>query len=167
MTGDKDKKNIDKEEAREEVDIEEIQAQCQEYLAGWQRAKADLANYRRDEGSRLEEAIKFASEDLIKDLVLVLDNFDLAIQAMEKSGNTDKGIQMIRSLLLDVLRKRGLEKIEIKIGDEFNPATAEAIAAIPSDEPENTIIEEVESGYRLHQKVIRPARVKVSKVKEN
>jgi len=96
-----------------------------------------------------------------------LDNFDLAIQAMEKSGNTDKGIQMIRSLLLDVLRKRGLEKIEIKIGDEFNPATAEAIAAIPSDEPENTIIEEVESGYRLHQKVIRPARVKVSKVKEN
>jgi molecular chaperone GrpE len=63
----------------------------------------------------------------------------------------------------DILRKRGLAKVELKPGDQFDPAVAEAMAEIPSDKPEGTIVEEVEPGYRLHDKIIRAARVVVSR----
>ena len=136
-----------------------------EYLAGWQRAKADFVNYRKDEMRRFEEMARYGNEGLIKDLLTVLDNFDLGLRAMEKSSKDagmDKGIYLIRSQIEDILKKRGLAKIEIHPGDAFDPAVAEALAEIPSDQPHGVIVEEIESGYRLHDKVIRAARVIVS-----
>ena len=139
-----------------------------EYLAGWQRAKADFLNYKKEEMARLQDAIKYGSEDLVKEIITVMDDFDLALRIMKKNGATneiDKGIYMIRSKVEDVLKKRGLERIEITIGDEFNPAIAEAMLEAPSEKPPGTIIEEIEPGYRLYEKVIRPARVILSKGK--
>lgn len=151
----------------EESDLEQFKKQAEEYLGGWKRAKADLINYKKDEFQRLEEVAKFAGEDLIRELITILDSFDLSIVAMEKTqdGKVEKGVYLIRLQLEDLLKKRGLERIKAKVGDAFNPALHEAIGTMASEGPEGTIAEEVERGYALHGKVLRPARVKVSKGK--
>ncbi len=137
-----------------------------EYLAGWQRAKADFLNYKKEEMARLQDAIKYGSEDLVKDLISVLDNFDLALRSLERSGPVEKGIYLIRSQIEDILKKRGLARMEIKPGDPFDPATMEAMTETPSDLPPGTVAEEIEPGYRLHEKVLRASRVILSKQKE-
>jgi molecular chaperone GrpE len=140
--------------------------QRDEYLAGWQRAKADFLNYKKEEMARLQDAIKYGSEDLAKDLISVLDNFDLALRSLERSGPVEKGIYLIRSQIEDILKKRGLARMEIKPGDPFDPATMEAMTETPSDLPPGTVAEEIEPGYRLHEKVLRASRVILSKQKE-
>jgi molecular chaperone GrpE len=143
-------------------ELQELKAKCDEYLAGWQRAKADFANYRRDELARFDEIAKYASEDLMKELITVIDNFDLAIATLEKTGAVERGIYMIRTQLEDALKKRGLVKVSAEIGKPFDPSFEEAIAEAPSEHPEGTVIEEIEAGYKLHEKIVRPARVRIS-----
>jgi len=143
--------------------IEEMTVQRDEYLAGWQRAKADFINHKKEEMRKLEDIARYGSEDLIKDLISVMDNFDLALRTLEKAGPVEKGIYLIRTQIEDILKKRELTKIDIKEGDEFDPALAEALAEISSDKPIGTVVEVIEHGYRLHEKVLRPARVIVSK----
>ncbi|HVM77227.1 MAG TPA: nucleotide exchange factor GrpE [Candidatus Paceibacterota bacterium] len=139
--------------------------QRDEYLAGWQRAKADFINYKNDEMKRLEEVAQYGAQGLIRDLISVLDNFDLGLRALEKNGPVEKGVYLIRTQIEDILKKRGLTKIDIKVGDTFDPSVAEALSEVPSDKPPGSIVEVIEQGYRLHEKVLRPARVIVSKEK--
>lgn len=142
---------------------ENLAVKCEEYLNGWKRAKADFINYQKDEGRRFEELAKFGNEALIKDLISILDSFDLA----ENAHPDNKGMRIIRTQLEELLRKRGLEPIVIKTGDPFDPSRHEALLAIENpgtaSRPPNTIAEELEKGYTLYRKVIRPARVKVIK----
>ena len=145
--------------------IEEMAASRDEYLAGWQRSKADFINYKKEELQRMQETARYGSEDLIKDLISVMDNFDLALRTLEKAGPVEKGIYLIRTQIDDILKKRGLEKIDLKPGDMFDPAVAEALSAVDSEQPPGAIVEEIEPGYRLHEKVLRPARVIISKDK--
>ena len=144
-------------------ELDAVTKQRDEYLAGWQRTKADLINYKKDEMKRLEEVARYGNVDLIKDLISVLDNFDLGLRALEKSGPVEKGVYLIRSQIEDILKKRGLEKLSVKPGDEFDPAVAEAMSEVPSEHPPGTVVEEIEPGYRLHDKIVRPARVIISK----
>jgi molecular chaperone GrpE len=143
--------------------IEEMTVQRDEYLAGWQRAKADFINYKKEESNRAIEVARYGSEDLIKDLISVMDNFDLALRTLEKVGPVEKGIYLIRTQIEDILKKRGLEKVDVKEGDVFDPATAEALAEVASEKPAGAVVEVIEQGYRLHEKVLRPARVIISK----
>ena len=159
--------------------LEKCEKEKAEYLSGWQRAKADFINYKKEEIKRLEEIAKYGNEDLIKDLITVLDNFDLGLLAMESmrpaptlqsesrpSGvGIEKGIYMIRTQIEDILKQRGLEKIPIKIGEAFDPGIAEAIAEAESSHPPGSIIEEIEPGYKLYDKILRPARVRIAKTK--
>jgi len=168
----KDKKEENQKSGEEKIGetAEEKFAACEkqrdEYLAGWQRAKADFINYKKDEIKRLEEVARYGTEDLMEELITVLDNFDLGLTALEKAGPVEKGIYMIRSQIEDILKKRGLSRIPIKIGDQFDPAVAEVIAEIEADQSPGTIVEEIEAGYLLHDKIIRPVRVKVAKQKQ-
>src|ERR1700691_4554780 len=116
-----------------EAKLTETEKQRDEYLAGWQRTKADFINYKKEEMKHMEDIAKYGSESLIKDLISVLDNFDLGLRTLEKAGPVEKGIYLIRSQIEDILRKRGLEKISVKAGDEFDPMIAEAMAEIASD----------------------------------
>src|SRR3990167_11500702 len=152
-------------------DIEKLAKERDEYLDGWKRAKADLINYKKDEVKRLEEVARFGSESLILELISILDDFDLALATLEKQAAAEKGAYMIRSRFEEILKRRGLEKIEVKVGERFDPAYDEAIAVV-EDEPadakamagkEGTIAEEIEAGYKMHGKVVRPTRVKVFK----
>lgn len=150
--------------------LEEKLAQAEkdrdEYLAGWQRAKADFMNYKKEEMQKLGEIARYGSADLIKDLISVLDNFDLALRTFEKEGPVEKGLYLIRAQIEDILKKRGMEKMSVKPGDAFDPAVAEALSEISSEHPPGTVVEEIEPGYRLYEKVLRPARVIVSKGQE-
>lgn len=142
---------------------QQLQKERDEYLEGWQRAKADLANYRKEEARRLEHILMASNEQLIKELLVVLDSFDLAIESLEKEEKAEKGVYLIRSQMEDVLKKFGLERVVVKKGDNFDPSQHEAIATIESEQESETVVEEVERGYRLNGKLIRPARVKVAK----
>ena len=143
-------------------DIEKLAKERDEYLDGWKRAKADLINYKKDELKRLEEVARFGSESLILELISILDDFDLALVTLEESGQVEKGVYLIRSRFEDILKRRGLKRINVKAGDKFDPAIHEAISTVDGGE-EGMIAEEIEAGYALHGKVVRPARVKVYK----
>lgn len=146
--------------------IEALEKEREEYLNGWKRAKADLINFRKDEEKRFEDLAKWSIKDIVSDLIPVLDNFELAITVLEKDNKTDKGIYMIRSQMEDVLKKRGLEKISTEKGKPFDPNFHEAVGEIDSEYDSGTIAKELEKGYALSGKVIRPARVMISKDKK-
>ena len=149
----------------EQPEIEKLQQERDEYLQGWQRAKADFANYKKEEVTRLEHVAKYSTEDFVREMIGVLDSFDLGISAMEKQGAVEKGIYMIRTQIEDALKKRGLQRISWRAGDPYDPRVAEAVAEMPSDHPEGSMVEEIEPGYMLHEKVLRPIRVKIAKSK--
>ncbi len=146
-------------------ELDACKKKCDEYLAGWQRAKADFLNYKRDEMKRFEEMVRYANEEFMEELIGVLDNFDLGVRALERQGPVEKGVYMIRAQIEDLLKKRGLMRIPVALGEPFDPAVAEAIAEEESERPPGTVIEELSPGYRLYDKVMRPARVKIAKEK--
>ncbi|PIR97707.1 MAG: nucleotide exchange factor GrpE [Candidatus Colwellbacteria bacterium CG10_big_fil_rev_8_21_14_0_10_42_22] len=176
----KDYKNHSAHPGQEDKKIEKVkdlQRQCDEYLAGWQRAKADLSNYKKDEFKRLEEVAKFANTEILMDLIRVVDSFELGILALEKaspvrsdsteSKQVEKGIHLIKSQLENVMKKYGLERIEAKEGDNFDPAFHEAITSVEgNDKNDGKIAEEVETGYALNERVLRASKVKVYKSKK-
>ncbi len=144
-------------------ELKQCETERKEYLDGWQRAKADLINYKKDEARRFSEMAKFAAEDVIAEVVQILDNFDLALKhSMPKE--VERGIVMIRSQLEDILRRRGLEVIRAT-GQKFDPRIHESMGEVESNQEEGTVAEELQRGYSLNGKVLRPARVKIAKPK--
>jgi molecular chaperone GrpE len=146
-------------------ELEEVTKQRDEYLSGWQRAKADFQNYRRGEMERLSQAVSFAGEDLIREMISIMDSFDLGLASLQKMGAVDKGIYMIRAQIEDVLKKKGLSRIAVEPGTVPDHAFVEAMAEVESELPAGTIVAEIEPGYILNDKVVRAARVTVSKGK--
>ncbi len=144
--------------------LKKCQELREEYLAGWQRAKADLINARKDDEKRNLEFAKFANSVLISEILPVLDSFDLAFTE-EKDSKFAKGIFLIKMQLEDVLRKYGLEPIK-SVGEKCNLQLHETVEEVKSEKEEGIITEEIQKGYLLHGKVLRPARVKISKNKE-
>ncbi|PIR98532.1 MAG: nucleotide exchange factor GrpE [Candidatus Colwellbacteria bacterium CG10_big_fil_rev_8_21_14_0_10_41_28] len=156
----------EKDNQKENKDLNSLKKERDEYLDGWKRAKADLINYKKEELSRLEQIAKFSNEDLVIELIQVLDNFELALSTLEKDGKVDKGVYMIKSQIEEILKRRGLESMEVEEGEEFDPTIHDAIANISTEEDlDNKIAEQVERGYVLHGKIIRAAKVKVYKKK--
>ncbi len=137
-----------------------------ERLESLKRLQAEFDNYRKRIIKEKSELFQYATEDLICELIPIMDNFERAIYGIGKSSSRDtflQGVEMIYRELCSVLKKRGLEKINA-MGKEFDPSRHEAIDHVESTEqPENIVIEEVAAGYRIKDKIIRPAAVKVSK----
>ena len=156
----KDKKCICKQE------IETLKKQNQEYLEGWQRAQADYANLKRRAEEDISKTAKFASEDLIKKILPVLDNFERAFKHApkdQKQSNWLKGIKQVEVQLENILKEEGLERINV-LGQEFDPQTSEAIGFDNKKEyQEDEVSEIIQAGYKLKDKVIRPAKVKINK----
>ncbi|MDP3710559.1 MAG: nucleotide exchange factor GrpE [bacterium] len=150
----------------EEVGVlEKCEKEKKDYLDGWQRAKADFLNYKKDEGRRLEDMAKFVISGLIQDILPIMDSFDLAL-GHDLSKESERGVLLIRSQFEDVLKKRGLEQIKTESGDNFNPEVHESIGEVESEHTEGTVAEVVQKGYRFRERVIRPARVRLAKNKK-
>ena len=149
-------------------ELSQCKAQAQEYLNGWQRAKADFVNYKNDEARRLEDTARFMTRSLMQDLLPLLDSFELALKhfgAEKTAGESEqeKGMLLIRSQMMDILKKRGLAAIAVTIGEPFNPEKHEALGEMEADVPSGSIAEEIQKGYMLQGRVLRPARVRVAK----
>ena len=143
-------------------ELKKCEALQKEYLDGWQRAKADFINYKKDEGKRFDGFVSTALRDIMHDLIVVLDSFHLA-KNYDMPKHASEGFSMIQGQLEDALRKRGLSIIHVRSGDPFNPEIHESIGEVEIDLPEGSIAEEVQKGYTLHGVVIRPSRVKLAK----
>lgn len=134
---------------------------AEEYLNGWKRAQADLINYKKDEVKRFEDIVNFASQSVIAELLPVLDSLDQAALNQNDNDN-DNGLSAVKSQFDNILKNLGLEKIDVKIGDRFDPAIHEAVESVASDKPPGLVAEELAAGYKLNGRVIRPIKVKVS-----
>ena len=146
--------------------LKKCQELKEEYLNGWQRAKADLINARKEDEKRNQEFLKFANAYLIFEILAVLDSFELAFASEEKDSKFSKGIFLIKTQLESILKKYGLEIIK-SIGEKVDFQFHEIVGEAESEKEEGVIIEELQKGYLLNGKVIRPAKVKVSKKLKN
>ena len=142
------------------TEIEELNKKCEEYLNGWKRERADFLNYKKEEVERIGQLVKYANEEIVLKLLPILDNFCLAEKHISKNEES-AGFLLIKKQIEDLLKKEGIESIEV-MGKEFNPNTMEAVEETEGEKP-GIVLEEVQRGYTMHGKLIRPARVKVSK----
>lgn len=166
----KNSQNTEPQAQAEATELQKAEAQRDEYLNSWKRAAADFINYKKDEGKRFADMAGYAAADFVKDLLPVLDSFELGISSVDKDGPAYKGMLMIRGQLQEVLRKRGVERITVARGDAFNPEFHEAMMEVdlPPDDPEKEklsgkILEELVPGYSSNGRVIRASKVKLGK----
>ena len=149
-----------------EKKLKECQEQKDEYLAGWQRSRADFLNYKKEELERIEGIFKYANVDLILKALPILDNFYLVEKKLPENlrDNEDvKGIFQIKTQLQDFLKNQRVEEIK-SVGEKFDPNFHEVVGAEElKDKEPGVIIEETQKGYILNGRVLRPAKVKVSK----
>lgn len=155
------------------TELEKLKEERDRYFNDWQRARADLINYKKDEQKRLEEVIKFANERLIKELISILDSFDLALDSLENKTNKPldeekylKGILLIKNQLESLLAREGVSEIVIEKGQPPDLNCQEVVSEIESlDYPNGTVVAVFQKGYFYQGKIIRPARVAVAKIK--
>ncbi len=164
MTEDQNKNNTQAQEQEDE--LAKCQTQREEYLKGWQRERADFLNYKRAEMERVGEIIKYGVQAMIIKFLPILDNFDLAEKKLSgdlKNSEEIKGLLQIRKQFADFLRGEGVEEIKTN-NNNFNPNFQEVAEEIDNpDYKSGEIIEEVQKGYTLQGKLIRPAKVKIAK----
>ena len=143
---------------------EKLSAEVAELKEKYLRLYSDFENFRKRTAKERIDLIKTASEEVLKDLVPVVDDFERAFKAAEKEADTQKiqeGNQLIFQKLVKILESKGLKPMEDLIGQPFNPDTQEAITQIPSPSPElkGAVVDVVEKGYFLGEKVVRFAKV--------
>jgi len=161
-------KNVELEKIQKE--LEELKKKVEEYLNGWKKERADFLNYKKDEMERIGELIKYANEELILRFLPVLDNIYLAEKELTeelKNHKWTQGVMNIKTQILDFLKSQGVEEIEV-IGKKFDPNFMESVAEVARDPISGkselgTVVEETQKGYTLFGRVIRPAKVKISK----
>jgi len=147
-------------------EIKKLQKEKEEYLTGWQRAKADYVNLQKDEEGKRKELRNFVTIGLVEDLLPALDSFDIAFGNKEAWEKVDKnwraGVEHIYNQFLGALESYGVSKIG-KVGNVFDHNLHEAIETINTDDEkiDHTISFVTQYGYKMGEKVIRPARVKV------
>jgi len=145
--------------------IAELERLAEENQSRFLRAQADFDNFRRRTLKEKEELAQYASMKLIEQMLPVLDNFERAIQSGAEAATADafvKGVDMIYRQLFQVLEAEGLKAME-PVGQPFDPEMHQAIMQVASEEYEDGIVvEAVQTGYWMKDKVIRPAMVKVS-----
>lgn len=148
-----------------EAQLAEAQTERDAYLDHLRRLQAEFDNYRK-RVRRDEEALRVrASEDVVEALLPVIDNMQRACEAaaVHDEGQVAAGVERVTGQLYDLLAARGLEEIAAEPGDPFDPTVQEAVMAQPSaDVPEGHIVAVTQRGYRLHDRLLRAARVVVS-----
>lgn len=133
------------------------------------RAMAEAQTIQRRLRTQMEQDRKYAAEPLARELVVALDNFTRSIKAAEAGASAEAILDGVRSIDLQIrkaLESVGVKKVE-SVGQLFNPEVHEAIVTHETDEhPDETVLDEIEAGYIIHDRVLRPARVRVSKQPE-
>ena len=135
--------------------LKECQKEKEDYLTQAQIARADLINYRRRQEQLLEEVKEYGQNKFILEILPALDSLRIG----SEKNNDLKGI---KEQIESILKKNGLEEIKA-VGEKFNPEFHDAVEEVKSEQEKGIIIEEIQKGYLIKEKVLRPTKVKVSK----
>lgn len=152
------------EELREQLDAKE--KEVKEHYERYLRQVAELDNFKKRINREKEDAIRYANENLIKDILPVIDNLERAIAHAQGGGNGKplvQGVEMVLRGLLDVFARHGVVQVPA-VGEVFDPGKHEAMAQVESSQYEpNTVVDEHHRGYLLRDRLLRPALVTVAK----
>jgi len=142
--------------------VAQLEAERDEYLADVKRVAADFDNYRKRAARDQQSLVARAHERLVKDLLPVLDDLERALEAAEQheEAKLEDGVRLVHRELRDTLEKEGL--VEIETDGAFDPHVHEALLSQPSEEDDGAILQVIQKGYRLGDRVLRPARVVIS-----
>ncbi len=175
---DKEAEVSEEKEKKLEISDEELEKLCQERVCPncperklmqdqILRIKADADNFRKRMEREKETFCKYATEKVLEDILPVLDNLELAVQhgkQVDACKDLVQGVEMTIKMLIETLKRHGLEKIETKEGDKFDPAVHEALAEEEREDLESgTVSKVMQKGYKIKDRVLRPAKVFVSK----
>ncbi|MBI2046193.1 MAG: nucleotide exchange factor GrpE [Parcubacteria group bacterium] len=147
-------------------ELKACQKEKQEYLDGWQRAKADFINARKEEEKNRAQVAQFAKEGMLHEILPVVDSFDMAFRDKEAWARVDenwrKGVEYIYQQFVSILENNGLAPIE-SLGKHFDPTLHSPIESVPVEEKDKDgiVLEVVQKGYRMNDRVLRPAKVKI------
>lgn len=154
------------EVSKTKAELESARKEVEDGETRYARLQADFDNFKRRTRLEKEDLARYASEKVIVQLLPVLDNFERAVAAMEAQGahNLISGLTMVQRQVLDILAKEGLQAIA-DVGQPFDPNRHDAVMHEEASEafPDGTVTQELQKGYLLKEKVIRPAMVKVAK----
>jgi len=164
--------NVDNQSDQGQVDAAQV-AELQEKLASAEqqrdellRTLAEYENVRKRANRDLESERKFASAKFASDLLPALDNLERAVEAAQKAGEGSslvQGVQATQNLLLDVLKRHGITAIEAQPGEPFDPSRHMAVSMQPApDQPAHSIVQVLQTGFMIHDRVLRPAAVVVA-----
>ena len=179
LTGQENKKKKSEKEIKDieeeivveqESEIEQLAKKAQENLDGWQRCQADFENYKKRSAESQKDLIKYATQSIILEILPVIDNFHAStdhIPEEQKDNSLVTGIMYIQKQLENIVTENGVEEIEVKVGDNFDPIYHEAIEdhecvdCKVDHKYKNKIKKVLTKGYKIGEKVIRAARVVV------
>ena len=149
-------------EEPESVDVDALQADRDQLFDRLQRLAAEFDNFRKRNAREQAAFAERASERLVKELIPILDDLGRALEAASEheEGKVEDGVRLVHRALADLLQKQGLREIEAD--GKFDPHVHEALLSQPSDVEEGSVIEVVQKGYKLGDKVLRPARVVIA-----
>ena len=161
MTEDQQQSPVTHESLGEE-ELVALRKERDDYLDALQRLKAEFDNYRKRTAREQAELVTRANERLVKELLPVLDDLSRALQAAEahQEAALEDGVTLVHRSFADLLRREGL--VEIETNGRFDPHVHEALLSQPSDAEEGTVLDVVQVGYKLGERVLRPARVVVA-----
>lgn len=147
-------------------ETQKLRDEAQQAKDHYLRTLADFENTRKRLQREKEEFVKFAAESMVRELLPIVDSLDQALVAVDKQSDPQaiiKGVHLIYRQLLGLLDKEGVKRIPT-VGEPFDPHKHEAVAQVESTDgtPDDTIVEEVQVGYTMNGKVVRPAMVKVA-----
>ena len=149
-----------------QAQLEKSQAEAKEHYERFLRTAAELENFRKRKEREVSDLRKYANQHLLKELLSVVDNLERAIGATRDPGGTDglvEGVDMTLKELLKIFEKAGVKPIDA-VDQPFDPNLHEAVMQEESaDVPENTVIRELQKGYQIHDRLLRPAMVVVSR----
>jgi molecular chaperone GrpE len=148
-----------------EQSLRQAELLAQEHHDAWLRARAEADNIRRRSEQEIAQARKFAVERMASDLLPVVDSLEASLAAANVTTETLRdGVELTLKQLRSVLEARAIVAID-PAGQKFDPHQHQAMSAIESDAEPNTVLQVFQKGYRLHERVIRPALVAVAKAK--
>lgn len=150
-----------------QTEVDNLRREKEDLFGRLQRLSADYANFQKRMPKQINDSIAYEKEQIVKVLLPVLDDFERALHNAQAGNSTEaivKGIQIVHNKMVDVLRSQGVERVKA-VGEKFDPSAHEAMMQrCEPDKHNDVVLEEIQNGYKLNGRVIRPSKVVVNKL---
>jgi len=150
-------------------ELDSVRKEKDDVFARLQRVSADFANFQKRVPKQVNDSVGYERERILRSLLPILDNFERTLKAEASTQNLDafvKGVEIIHNQMLGVLKSNGVEPIQA-VGEQFDPERHEAmLRKHEADQPDDIVLEEYQTGYKLDDRILRPSRVAVNKVQQ-